>query len=55
MCALFERFGFTVERVDPSRTEPLTDAEQRQFEEPYRSMRRENLSMLCARIVVRRR
>jgi SAM-dependent methyltransferase len=55
MCALFERHGFTVEEVEPCRVDPLSDDEQRRFAEPFRSMRRDDLTMLCARIVVRRR
>jgi SAM-dependent methyltransferase len=55
MRGLFERFGFDVVQVQPSRTEPVTEAERQQFVEPYRSMRTDNLSLLCARIVVRRR
>ena len=51
---LFERRGFVVERMDACRTDPLTDAEQRQFVEPYRSMSREDLTMTCARVFVRR-
>ena len=52
--ALFERRGFVVERMDPCRTDPLTDAQQRQFVEPYRSMPREDLMMTCARFFMRR-
>ena len=54
LCALFERFGFTVERIDPSRIEPVSADEQQTFAEPFQSMRRDDLSLLCARILVRR-
>lgn len=52
--ALFEQRGFLIEAMDPCRTDPLTDQEQRQFVEPYRSMAREDLTMTCARLFVRR-
>lgn len=52
--ALFEGRGFVVEQMDSCRTDPLTDVQQRQFVEPYRSMAREDLMMTCARIFVRR-
>jgi len=55
MCALFEQHGFTVEEVEPCLLEPLSDDEQRRFAAPFRSMQRDNLTMVCARIVVRRR
>lgn len=51
---LFESSGFIVERVEPCRRDPLTDAEQRRFVEPYRSMAREDLMTTCARFIVRR-
>ncbi len=54
-CDLFERHGFAVERVETARAADLSAEEHSQFIEPYRSMTREELMMVCARIVVRRR
>jgi len=54
-CDLFERHGFTVERVETARVADLSDAEHAQLVEPYRSMSREELNTVCARIFVRRR
>jgi SAM-dependent methyltransferase len=55
LCQRFEQYGFLVERIEPTDVEPLTDAEQAEFVQPFRSMSKENLTTLCARIVVRRR
>ena len=52
---MFEQHGFTVEQVEPCRTDPLSDAEHRQFAEPYRSLSRQDLTLTCARYFVRRR
>ncbi len=56
-CQLFERHGFAVEAVHTAGpyTVALSDDERAQFVEPYRSMRRESLAAVGARIVVRRR
>ena len=56
-CELFEQHGFDVEDVHTAGpyTADLSDKERAQFVEPYRSMRRENLTAVGARIVVRRR
>ena len=56
-CQLFERHGFIVEHVETKApyTVELSEEERAQFVEPYRSMRRENLTAIGARIVVRRR
>ena len=54
MCAIFERHGFRVEEVDLLRSKPLSDEEQAQFVEPYRSMSRKNLETVVARLFVRR-
>ena len=56
-CRLFERHGFTVEQVHTGGpyTVELSEEERAQFVEPYRSMPRENLAAVGARIVVRRR
>jgi SAM-dependent methyltransferase len=51
----FDRHGFTVERVEPCRTDPVTDADRLTFAEPFRSMTLDDLSMTCARFFVRRR
>jgi SAM-dependent methyltransferase len=55
-CSLFERHGFVVEHVETQGpyTAELSEEERAQFVEPYRSMRRENLMAVGARIVVRR-
>ena len=55
MCRRFEAHGFTVERVEPNRIDPVSAAEQRRFVEPFRSLPLDDLSITCARIVVRRR
>jgi SAM-dependent methyltransferase len=55
MRGLFEAHGFTVDRVEPSRTDPVTAEERRQFVEPFRSMPLDDLGITCARFVVRRR
>lgn len=56
-CQLFERHGFAVEQVHTAGpyTVELREEEREQFVEPFKSMRRENLSAVGARIVVRRR
>jgi len=54
-CELFEQHGFAVERVETARAADLSSKEQSQLVEPYRSMPREELSMVCARVFVRRR
>lgn len=56
-CELFERHGFAVEQVHTSGpyTAELSETERAQFVEPFRSMRRENLTAIGARIVARRR
>ena len=54
-CELFEQHGFAVERVESARTADLSIEEHSQFVEPYRSMPREELTMVCARVLVRRR
>lgn len=56
-CELFDRHGFDVEHVHTAGpyTVELSDTERAQFVEPFKSMRRENLSAVGARIVVRRR
>jgi SAM-dependent methyltransferase len=55
-CGLFERHGFVVEHVGTGGpyTAELSAEEHAQFVEPYRSMRRENLAIVGARIIVRR-
>lgn len=52
--AAFERHGFAVERVEPCRVDPVTDAERETFVEPYRSMTLDDLAMTCVRVFVRR-
>jgi len=54
-CALFEKHGFAVEKVETARHAPLTPQEQATLVEPFRSMSREDLERICARIVVRRK
>jgi len=54
-CELFEKHGFAVERVEAARTAEISPEEHSQFVEPYRSMPREELIMVCARVLVRRR
>ncbi len=54
-CELFEKYGFTVEAVEVARSADLSPEEHSLFVEPYRSMPREALSMVCARVLVRRR
>lgn len=51
----FERHDFTVERVQPCRTDPVTEADRASFVEPFRSMSLEDLRVTCARVFVRRR
>jgi SAM-dependent methyltransferase len=55
-CRLFEAHGFVVEQVETGGpyTAELSHEEQSRFVEPYRSMRRENLVAVGARIIVRR-
>ncbi len=54
-CALFERHGFSVERMeDWANHPPPTDKEQEQFVEPYRSMPRDIIKKTGARLFVRR-
>ncbi|HET6203094.1 MAG TPA: methyltransferase domain-containing protein [Planctomycetota bacterium] len=55
LCALFEKHGFDVERVETARHASLSPADQAQLVEPFRSMDREDLERICARILVRRR
>lgn len=55
MRGLFEAHGFTIDRIEPSRTDPVTAEDRRQFVEPFRSMALDDLSITCARFVVRRR
>lgn len=50
----FARHGFTVEHVEPCRTDPITHEDRRTFAEPFRSMTLEDLSTTCARVFVRR-
>jgi SAM-dependent methyltransferase len=50
----FERHGFTVERVEQCRTDPVSEDDRRTFVEPFRSMALDDLSMTCARVFVRR-
>lgn len=54
-CSMFERHGFVVESVEgwepPS---PLREQELATFAEPFRSMRRDDLKWLGARLFVRR-
>lgn len=54
-CNLFEEHGFTVEQVETARSGDCSHEEHAQCVEPYRSMLPEELGMVCARIVVRRR
>ena len=54
-CELFEQHGFSVERVETARAADLSSEEQTQLVEPYRSMPRQELNMVCARVFVRRR
>ncbi len=54
-CELFEKHGFAVERVETARSADLSPEEHSQFVEPYRSMPREELTMVCARVLARRR
>lgn len=54
MRAAFERNGFAVERVDPCRTDLVSEADRGKFVEPFRSMSLDDLSMTCARMFVRR-
>jgi hypothetical protein len=53
-CELFEKHGFAVERVENARPADLSPEEQSLFVEPYRSMPREDLTMVCARVLIRR-
>jgi SAM-dependent methyltransferase len=53
-CELFEKHGFTVEAVETARSADLSPEEHSLFVEPYRSMPREELTMVCARVLVRR-
>jgi SAM-dependent methyltransferase len=55
VCAMFERHDFEVEHVEAAWTKPISEQEQAQFVEPYRSMSRKNLEIIIARILVRRR
>ena len=55
VASMFEAHGFSVERIEPARIAPLDEAERRQFVEPYRSMRTDDLAMVCARMFVRKR
>lgn len=50
----FRRHGFEVERVEPCRTDPITEAERSTFVEPFRSMPLDDLRITCARMFVRR-
>jgi SAM-dependent methyltransferase len=50
----FARHGFAVERVEPCRTDPVTDDDRRTFVEPFRSMALDDLSITCARVFVTR-
>jgi SAM-dependent methyltransferase len=52
--ALFERHGFAVQSVRTARHVDLTPEEHAQFVEPYRSMPRDELSIVCACVLVRR-
>jgi SAM-dependent methyltransferase len=54
ICAMFARHGFAVEHVQTPWVEPLSEHEQAQFVDPYRSMDRKNLETIVARIFVRR-
>jgi SAM-dependent methyltransferase len=54
-CELFEKHGFSVEAVEVARPADLSPEEHALFVEPYRSMSREELTMVCARVLVRRR
>ncbi|MBI3796942.1 MAG: methyltransferase domain-containing protein [Deltaproteobacteria bacterium] len=54
-CEFFEKHGFAVERVETARSANLSREERAQFVEPYRSMPQEELTMVCARVLVRRR
>jgi hypothetical protein len=44
-----------VEGIETARPTDLSPEEHALFVEPYRSMPREELSMVCARVLVRRR
>lgn len=52
---IFERHDFTVEKIAPCRTDPMTEAVRASFVEPFRSMPIEELQVTCARYFVRRR
>ena len=56
-CRLFEKHGFAIEHVETggAYTVDLSAEEHAQFEEPFRSMSRENLRKVGARIIVHRR
>jgi SAM-dependent methyltransferase len=54
VCTMFERNGFVVENLQVARTEAISEQEQALFVEPYRSMNRESLEIVVARILVRR-
>ena len=54
-CERFEQHGFAVERVETARSADISAEEQSLLIEPYRSMPREELSKVCARLFVRRR
>jgi hypothetical protein len=54
-CELFEKHGFAVEKIENARPVDLSPEEHALFVEPYRSMPREDLTMVCARVLVRRK
>jgi SAM-dependent methyltransferase len=54
LCSRFEKHGFSVRAVETARHAPLSPEEHASFAEPFRSMSREDLERICARILVQR-